>query len=540
MHSTFLRTSFPILLICLLVKEAFGQSVSEPGIAVTDPLVKEKCGSCHPSDERGNMQRISWERATPEGWQEALRRMRLVYDLELTPDQSRSILQYLSTNHGFAPDETKPLRDDLERRIREQTGVPEQFTRACGGCHRLSRVFAWRRSADDWKELIDRHVNRYNVPPNPDALAFLNKNIPLHTPEWDAWGTRLPRPSPLGRWLVTANLPGRGTYLGEMNVNEDFTTKVTLQSVRDGSRLTRAGTGILYGGHSWRGTSKGAGGASPNDPASEAREVMWISSDASKATGRWFWGEYQEFGFDVVLQRSIAGSILLAVDRASLKAGAKGYRIRLLGEKFPARVSVSDISLGPGVTVRRIVSSSPDEISAEVDVAADAVPGKRDVVLGRSMLPGAIAIYDRVDYIKVTPESALAGFSDESRAAGYQPFEAVGFHRGPDGKRRTDDDVDLGPVDVTWSLKVFYEADGSRTDFVGEVGASGLFTPASKSGNNNFDVWVVAKATSELDNNGKPLVGKSYLVVTIPYYTFRGRRYTRDLDRWVEEGPAQR
>ena len=39
-----------------------------PGIPVTDSLVKAKCAGCHPSDDQGNMKRISWERATPEGW----------------------------------------------------------------------------------------------------------------------------------------------------------------------------------------------------------------------------------------------------------------------------------------------------------------------------------------------------------------------------------------------------------------------------------------------------------------------------------------
>ncbi|MGA3204629.1 MAG: hypothetical protein ABSF12_19225, partial [Bryobacteraceae bacterium] len=47
----------------------------EEGIPVTDPLVIAKCGSCHASDDRGNMQRISWERTTPEGWQNALKQM---------------------------------------------------------------------------------------------------------------------------------------------------------------------------------------------------------------------------------------------------------------------------------------------------------------------------------------------------------------------------------------------------------------------------------------------------------------------------------
>jgi hypothetical protein len=57
--------------------------------------------------------------------------------------------------------------------------------------------------------------------------------------------------------------------------------------------------------------------------------------------------------------------------------------------------------------------------------------------------------------------------------------------------------------------------------------------------NNNFDVWVIATAKVEKDKNGRPLVGKAYMVVTVPMYTLNGRRYVRDLDRWIDDGPAQ-
>ena len=79
-----------------------------------------------------------------------------------------------------------------------------------------------------------------------------------------------------------------------------------------------------------------------------------------------------------------------------------------------------------------------------MDVASDAALGKRDVAFRGSAAPGAIAIYDRVDYIKVTPDSALAAFGDQTHARGYQQFEAIGYQRGADGKLHTADDVELG------------------------------------------------------------------------------------------------
>ena len=76
---------------------------------------------------------------------------------------------------------------------------------------------------------------------------------------------------------------------------------------------------------------------------------------------------------------------------------------------------------------------------------------------------------------------------------------------------------------------MFYVAEGVSTDFVGKVSPAGLLTPAAISPGNNFDVWVVATAKNE------PLVGKCYLVVTVPSYTFGGREYVRDLNKWVAQ-----
>ncbi|HYR43491.1 MAG TPA: hypothetical protein VER98_10740, partial [Terriglobia bacterium] len=77
-----------LLLSLPLVNFASGQvSASQEGIPVSDTLMKAKCGSCHVSDDLGNMQRISWERATPEGWDRALQRMILLDDVDLNPSE---------------------------------------------------------------------------------------------------------------------------------------------------------------------------------------------------------------------------------------------------------------------------------------------------------------------------------------------------------------------------------------------------------------------------------------------------------------------
>jgi quinohemoprotein amine dehydrogenase len=311
--------------------------------------------------------------------------------------------------------------------------------------------------------------------------------------------------------------------------DDEFTTRVKLTSIKDGSTISRTGHSLVYAGYAWRGRSKGtpAAKAAPDDLGSDMREVMWISPDQSMAEGRWFWGEYQEFGADVKLTRASADPTLIGADRTLLKAGTQGTRVRLIAESLPAQIAPADLDFGTGVTVKRIVSHTPTEIVAEVDVAANAVSGKRDIAFKRSVLQSAIAVYDRIDYVKVTPDSALAHLGSEKHPKGFQQFEAVAYQRGADGKAHTADDVELGPIDVNWSVEEFYSTYGDDDrEFVGSLSNTGLFNPSSDgpnpqrkfSRNNYGDVWVVATAKNEKDKDGRPLVGKSYLVVTVPTY----------------------
>jgi quinohemoprotein amine dehydrogenase len=563
---------------------------TEEGIPVTDPLVISKCGTCHAKDDKGNLSRISWERSTPEGWEEAIKRMVRLNGLTITPADARSILKYLSTYHGLAPEEAKPVMYMAEHRMIDETNIPNDAVRgACTTCHAFGRPLTWRRSKNDWRLLAnlhvalyaqaDAHFRRMNMPgagggggggaaapagrgagaaaanaaagatpapgtpnaaaaqgPEPVdvAMDFLGASAALHTPEWSAWRARMRAPKLAGKWLVSAYIAGRGKYFGEMTIDpgaaeDEFKTRTKLVSLKDGSTLVRTGTGLVYAGYSWRGRSKDAkaGGAAPDDPTKDYREAVWFSPDQSQAEGRWFWGEYQEFGVEVKLRRASAEPTLSLLDRYSLKAGAQGVRVRLIGDSFPSQVALDDIDFGTGVKVKRVVSHSAGEIVAEVDVAADAVPGMRDVFVKRSVLPSAIAIYDRVDYVRVTPDTALARLGSETHPKGYQQFEAIGYQRGADGKPHTADDVELGPIDVTWSVEEFMAVYGDDDKaFVGHLSPTALFTPASdgpnperKFGRNNYgDVWVVATAKDEKDKAGKPLSGRSYLVVTVPTY----------------------
>jgi quinohemoprotein amine dehydrogenase len=545
-----------------------------PGIPVTDPLVISKCGACHAKDDKGNLARISWERSTPEGWEEALKRMVRLNGLVISPQDARAVVKYLATFHGLAPEEAKPVMYLPEHRIQDETNIPNDVVRgACSTCHAFGRAMSWRRSKTDWQYLENLHVALYPqadaafrrppgrggagaagggrgaagaepaegqaaAPPQPEpgeaALEFLARSAPLRTPEWAAWESRMRAPRIAGKWLVSAYMLGYGKFTGEMIIDpgaapDEFKTTVTLKSLKNGLVIKRSGTGLVYAGYSWRGRSRGAAPASknPDDLLSEAREALWIAPDQSIAEGRWFWGEYQEFGFDVKLVRASNDPVLLSTAEYSLKAGSKGAQLRIVGDNFPATINSADLDLGAGVKVNRIVSHTKTTLTADVDVADNAVSGKRDIELGRSVLQNAFAVYHKLDYIKVTPETALARLGSDVHPKGYQQFEAIGFENGADGKPHTPDDIDLGPLDVNWSVEEFMAVYGDDDkNFVGKLSETALFTPASDgpnpdrkfSRNNYGDVWVVATAKKEKDKDGKPLTGRAYLVVSVPTY----------------------
>ena len=188
--------------------------------------------------------------------------------------------------------------------------------------------------------------------------------------------------------------------------------------------------------------------------------------------------------------------------------------------------------------VTRIVSAKPEEITVDVDVAAAAPIGVRDLSVAGAVKPEALVVYDKIDGIRVQPLAGMARVGGAVFPKQLQQFEAVGIHNGPDGKPDTADDLILGLVDVKWSIEE-YTATFADDDvqFVGKIDESGLFTPAvdgpnpKRTGNRNNvgDVWVVAELTSSgARDTTRPLRARAHLLVTVPLYM-----------AWFEGGPSK-
>jgi quinohemoprotein amine dehydrogenase len=538
---------------------------SDEGIPVTDQLTIQKCSSCHKQDEKGRLTRISYERLTPEGWQQAIKRMVRLNGLGLSPEEARAIVKYLSNYHGLAPEEARPAMYQAEHRMIDETVPDESVRTACIICHSYGRIISQRRTKEEWDLLINMHAGYFPVvefqgfrrfPPPPDApppppgtdtrhpadraVEFLAKTFPLQTPEWGAWRANLRAPKLAGRWLLTGYQIGRGRVYGEVVIEpgaaeDEFTTKTKLTYVKDGAVTMRNGRSLVYTGYSWRGRSfndKSRGESNgeittTTDPA-ELREVMFVSRDWSQIEGRWFWGDYEEFGIDVTLRRVGAELLVLGLDRSSIKSPSTGEQLKIFGANLPSDLKAEDVDFGPGFKVKRIVSAASDQVVVEVDVAEGAAPGKRDIAVRRSFAPGAITVFDKVDYIKINPDKAMARLGGVKFPKGYQQFEAIAWNRGPDNKPQTPDDLNLGPVDVDWAIEEFPSIyDDDDKNYIGSLSRTALFTPSIEGPNpkrkferNNYgEVWVVATyKAKDAAKDAKPMTARSYFVVTVPLY----------------------
>jgi len=529
----------------------------EEGIPITDAATQKACGSCHRPDEKGQLSRISFQRNTPEGWQGQIQRMAALNGLNIDPDTARHVVKYLSNNLGLAPEEAKPAAWEAERRLIDYKYTANADAEStCNKCHSLGRVISQRRTRSEWDLLIAMHRGWYPLvdnqafrrsgPPAPEAnsdgrpadrrhpfekaVDHLARTFPLKTPEWTAWSANM-RPARLeGTWTLSGWEQGKGAIYGRVTITTDpsapdeFTTSATYRVARSGETITRTGRSIVYTGFQWRGRS------STQAADSALREVMTVDRNWRTMEGRWFTGGYDELGIDVKLERIGSESRVLGTDRTALKQGSSAQEVKIYGANLSASLRPADIDLGPGVTIARVVSVTPDVATVSVDVAATATPGARDLFVAGSSRAKALAVYDKIDTLKVKPEWAMGRVGGNTFPKMLAQFEAWAYSNGADGKPDSPDDIELGLVDAAWSMEEFaatYNDDDIK--FVGTLNeATGRFTPniegpnPARSGqrNNVGDVYVVAKYLAD-PVGGKPaqtLRARAQLLVTVPLY----------------------
>jgi len=260
--------------------------------------------------------------------------------------------------------------------------------------------------------------------------------------------------------------------------------------------------------------------------------VLFVERDWKTMWGRWFTGAYDETGIDVMLVKAGSDPAVFGTSVSALRTGSTAQPVKIFGANLPSGLKPEDLGLGQGVKVARIVSSRPDEIVIDVDIAATAPIGVRDVAVAGAVKPSALVVYDKIDGIKVLPQAGMARVGGNVFPKQVQQFEAVGINNGPDGKPDTPDDLNLGIVAVKWSLEEYTATFGDDDlQFVGALDQTGLFTPnvdgpnPKRAGNRNNigDVWVVAEldpaaGPGSPSTQVRPQRARAHLLVTVPLY----------------------
>ncbi len=375
--------------------------------------------------------------------------------------------------------------------------IPNETVRGtCCNCHALGRALSWRRSKEDWKLLTNMHAAFFpqadarlpcgafgrqrrapaarrtrrlrgsgcragRVPRRMRRSTSWRKTTPLHTPEWAAWRARMRAPKLAGRWLVSAYITGprqicrrNGDRAGRgAKTNSRPRVKLHVREGRLHAHAHRARR-LVYTGYSWRGRSPRRAGMppapTPDDLPSEMREVMWIAPDQIDAEGRWFWGAYQEFGFDVKMQRATDGPI------AARHGSSRRSRPARQASASSSSATIFRPTRRGGSRFRQRGHGEAHRLAYRLgDRRRSGRRRRRGLRQARCGLSGArcctsaIAVYDKHRLhqgVAANPRSR--GWAARRIPKGYQQFEAIAYQRGADGKPNTADDVELGPVDV--------------------------------------------------------------------------------------------
>ncbi len=489
-------------------------------------LVKTYCGACHLPDRQGTLARIGDERKTPEGWVMTIFRMQNLHGLQLPATARDTIVRYLADTRGLAPSEAAPARFALERRPNvPDLALPGDLQRMCARCHSAARIALERRDAADWLKNANWHLAEFPTIEYQEGArdrhwwreastkvpAELGRLFPLHTAAWAAWQRHAPIDL-AGRWLVRGDEPGRGTYWGTAEIRrtaaDEYRTTYRLRFA-DGQALDGQSHAIVYTGYEWRGT------ATLGDRSTH--EVFAASPGGRRLSGRWFLDDHAEIGADWDAVRAGRAPRIVLVSPRAIRAGTS-TRVTIVGEHLGGRVD-----LGAGLRAR-VVHRGRTSLVLQVDAAAHAAPGYRTVRVGGANAADAVAVYDRVDRLDVTPAYAIArlGGGKIDPVAAQFAVDAIEEIPGPAGKPQA---VHLGALPVAWSIGPFdaQAAHDRDVDFAGRIDSRGRFLPAGAGPNpkrpfhadNTGNLEVIATLPPGAAGRPTAVVGKAHLVVTV-------------------------
>ncbi|GGO79279.1 hypothetical protein GCM10011348_13170 [Marinobacterium nitratireducens] len=500
--------------------------MAAPALAATEAgeeLIRNNCLACH--SDTGNSEtpfsRISEQRKTPEGWLMTINRMQELRGAQISTEDKRALVQYLADHQGLAPSEAEPYRYLLEQDTNlVESGVDEGLGQMCARCHSAARFSLQRRTEDEWKRLVGFHMGQfptielhslardrawYDIAQNQTAVELGNK-FPLITPEWNSWKAA-PKADLTGRWRVLGYVPGKGEFTAWMDASKSETGyQLSLEGqYSDGSALSGKGSARVYTGYEWR--------AAIEIDGVKMRQVMAADAEGSVMDGRMFNTEAREIGGELMAVRDQGQPAVVAVLPAHLKLG-ESAELTIVGQNLDG-----DVSLGDGVEIEKVIARDGDSI--RVLAKASGAAGARTVSVGDASKDQALAVYDSLARVEVTPANALSriGGNGGEMAKVRTVYRAVGYAAGADGQPGTDDDLRLGYMPATWSIAPADEVAAHDKDekYAGAIDASGIFTPGDAGPNperkmsaNNVGRLTVVGSVSD---GGNDVTGEGSLLV---------------------------
>lgn len=483
-------------------------------------IINQTCVACHASNGQQGWSRISEQRKTPEGWLMTIARMQNAHGLQISDEDRRTVVKYLADKQGLAPSESEPGRYALERRLNTVEKIGDQrYTEMCARCHSAARPALQRRAEPEWRHLVHQHLGQW---PSleyqqfgrdrewlkialEEMVPYMAKNYPMDSTAWSQWTQNLPASTSFaGGWSFSGHMTGKGALRGNMQVKslgqDRFDVQVQGQFA-DGSPFNGKGQALVYTGHEWR--------ASLDINGTPMRQVFSVQDGRMK--GRMFETAHDERGLDFDAAREDGPATVLAVQPAHLRQGSEAT-LTIVGAKLQGQPD-----FGPGVKVLS-VEGNGSRMQVKVRVEAQAPTGLRTASVGSA--PGySVAVYDRVQQVKVIPSYAVAriGGNGGSRPKIQGRFDAEAW-----GKNAQGQEFRIGLMPANWSVQPFNAVAKEERDlqFAGQMDARhGVFTPGNAGPNPKRNMGTNnagnLQVTATVKDGKQTVQGEGQLIVTV-------------------------
>ena len=497
-------------------------------------VINSKCTACHVGNLDAGLSRISDQRKTPEGWYMTVKRMQREHGLSITRDEESNVIKYLSDYQGLTPDEIKPYSYVLDKTPNvQEEGKDDLLTEMCVRCHSEARIGLQRRTANEWNSLVNYHVAQFpsfevqaqardrdwfGVAQN-EVVPYLEENFGKDKAKFDKYKKSVKNYELPKKWITYGHTPILGDFTAVLTLIKSTDESYAMlmdYTYASGQEYKARGIAVVYGESELR--------ASFTVNGVKYRQILHINPKTNSFEGRMFEALHPENGSTLVGKaKDSKETTLLAVYPKAVKAGTK-ETISIVGTNLSGNVKLPST-----LKVLSTIKHTDNEIVLDVIADKNVKTFDGSIQIGAKTFKNSLAVYDKVDYIKVTPDYAISRIGgDEGKdkiLKEYATFEAIGYLNGKDGEKGTADDIELGVIPATWHLEAYDEraVEDKDLDYVGQIdNKTGKFTP-NISGpnekrklmtNNAGNISVVA---TYKDGNVE-LSEKSHMIVTVPKF----------------------